>query len=62
MRIFKPVTLQWWQTAVLKVTVGAAGAFIGVLFAEYLRPFVGLFLVLYVAGSLYLSYIWIGKK
>ncbi len=62
MKIFKPVTLQWWQTAIFKLTVASAGAFVGVLFADYLRPYLGFLLVLYVAGSLYLGTLWITKK
>lgn len=54
MKIFKPVTLRWWQMAIFKLTVASAGTFVGVLFADHLRPLLGFLLVLSVAGSLYL--------
>ena len=57
-KLFKPIRLEWWQTALLKISMFSFGVFVGVAWEEFLIDWVNAFFILFLLPAIYLVYVW----
>ena len=58
MNIFKPITLEWWQVGIFKLSLLSLGVFIGAYWADIFAPWTTTLLVIFVVTALYLFPVW----
>jgi hypothetical protein len=56
--IFKPATFEWWQMAILKITLLSVGILLGVYFTPFFKKYKGLWFFLWIVGGIYLITVW----
>jgi hypothetical protein len=57
MDIFKTITLEWWQTGLLKIGLISLGILIGLHWPR-IRKYYWLWWALFLIPSLYILYVW----
>ncbi len=59
MRIFKPVTLAWWQVAIVKVCLISLGVILGVSYFVFFYIHLTTVVVIFAVAAIYLIGWWL---
>ena len=62
MKLFKDLSLKWWQIPIVKICLISLGIIIGTYFNYYLSGWLNVFWLLFAATSVYFIYIWWGQR
>lgn len=58
MRLFKNISLSWWQVSIFKLTVLAFGVAAGAYWSDLFLPFLTPLIAIFIAGTVYLLFVW----
>lgn len=58
-KLFRPVTFQWWQVSVFKISMAAFGVALGAYFAEFFLQYLTAVIVVFLVTAAYISYVWL---
>lgn len=61
MRLFKSITLAWWQVGIIKVCLLSLGLSAGAYWSGFVYPYINLLLVVFVVSAIYLLVLWSRK-
>ena len=58
MNLFKSFTMTWWQVGIFKALLLSLGIVLGSTWPELFSPLRAVFLGIFVAATLYITWIW----
>ena len=58
MNLFKPFTLQWWQTSMFKIGMLTLGIALGAYLHDFFGGYLIILLVISALSLAYVTYIW----
>ncbi len=62
MRLFAPLTLRWWQYALLKLSMIALGILLGVYLHDFFLHYIAVVSVVFAVPGVYLVSMWLRRS